>query len=417
MNATHQEKAIGYLLTHSHSQSSRAAESVAHILKTARMHLGMDIAFIAELVDRQPVFRHIEAAGNELPFQVGEVALTDGNYCQRMMEGSIPQLIPDTSTVPGAAELPVTRALPVGAYVGVPIRLQDGSVYGTFCCLSFAPDHSLNERDLKMMRVFADLTAYHIDQDLDKAREHSQKIAQVRRIIEKEQLSTVYQPIYNLTDNRIVGFECLTRFSEKPARTPDVWFAEAMEVGLGVQLEGAAIRKALLGLSLLPGEVYLALNVSPTMLLSSEFASMLDEVPADRVVLELTEHTSISDYSALSIALEPLRRRRIRLAVDDAGAGYASLQHILNLQPDIIKIDLSLIKNIDIDPARRALTSALINFSREIGSSIVAEGVETVAELDTLRVLGVRKAQGYVLQRPMLLADAARLCGFKLHNL
>ena len=117
-------------------------------------------------------------------------------------------------------------------------------------------------------------------------------------------------------------------------------------------------------------------------------------------MLELTEHAGIADYNELAEALAPLRESGVRLSVDDAGAGFASLRHILNLRPDIIKLDIGLIRGIDADPARRALASALVGFAAEIGAVIVAEGIETPDELATLCALRVTYGQGYHLARP-----------------
>jgi len=129
------------------------------------------------------------------------------------------------------------------------------------------------------------------------------------------------------------------------------------------------------------------------------------------LALEVTEHAPVEDYAVLRDALAPLRKSGIRLAIDDAGAGYSSLQHIIQLRPDIIKLDMSLTKSIDSDQARRALASALTFFAREVGSVIVAEGIETEAELATLQRLDVSRGQGYLLGRPGDLAQAAALVG------
>ena len=171
----------------------------------------------------------------------------------------------------------------------------------------------------------------------------------------------------------------------------------------------AAIRLALSRGARLPADFYVAVNVSPETILSGEIESALGETRADRVVLEITEHAAISDYAKLASALEPLRRAGVRIAVDDAGAGYASLQHILNLKPDLIKLDMSLIRDIDKDSAKRALALALIGFARGIDCEIVAEGVETDAEFTTIKILGAQNAQGYFLGRPTPLAKAKQL--------
>jgi EAL domain-containing protein (putative c-di-GMP-specific phosphodiesterase class I) len=126
----------------------------------------------------------------------------------------------------------------------------------------------------------------------------------------------------------------------------------------------------------------------------------LAAIPGDRIVLELTEHTRVRDYEGLRVCLDRFRDRGVRIAVDDAGAGYAGLQHILNLQPDVIKLDIMLTRDVDTDPARRALSACLVTFADEIGAEVVAEGIETLAALEALRALGIRWGQGFYLARP-----------------
>ena len=135
---------------------------------------------------------------------------------------------------------------------------------------------------------------------------------------------------------RPIGFECLSRFAAAPTRSPDKWFAEAAETGLGTQLELAAVRLGLSVLASLPADVYVAVNVSPETILSGDFPDALDGLPLEQIVLEITEHAHIDDYDHLLRVLHPLRSRGMRLAVDDAGAGYSSLQHILQIRPDLI---------------------------------------------------------------------------------
>jgi EAL domain-containing protein (putative c-di-GMP-specific phosphodiesterase class I) len=305
--------------------------------------------------------------------------------------------------------MPITAAVPIGKHMSVPIRLPDGRVHGMFCCLGPEADRSLNERDLQMMKVFAELAAFEIGRDLEGKEAAKAGRLRIENAIDEKQLSIVYQPIWHVESRRTIGMECLARFSLAPYRSPDKWFEEAAEAGLGTMLELAAIRMALADLPSFPEEIYLALNMSPETVLSSEFPGVLDGMPAGRIVLELTEHAYVDDYTRLLDALGPLRQRGIRVAVDDAGAGYSSLQHILHLHPDFIKLDMSLTRNIDRDLPRRALASALIGFARDTGSRIIAEGVETASELLALRALGVEKAQGYFLGRPLPLEDAVKL--------
>jgi EAL domain-containing protein (putative c-di-GMP-specific phosphodiesterase class I) len=158
---------------------------------------------------------------------------------------------------------------------------------------------------------------------------------------------------------------------------------------------------ALAGLPALPPDSYLSLNLSPSTLLRRDVARLLGAVPLERIVIEMTEHYPVGDYEALNRALQPLRQAGVRVAVDDAGAGFASLRHILLLVPDIIKLDISLTRGIDCDRPRRALSCALVAFARETATTIVAEGIETDAELRTLKEIGVTQGQGFLIARPM----------------
>ncbi|GAA3184404.1 hypothetical protein GCM10010531_43240 [Blastococcus jejuensis] len=215
----------------------------------------------------------------------------------------------------------------------------------------------------------------------------------------------VFQPIVELATGATVGVEALARFPGRPERRPDEWFAEAAGVGLGVELELCAVRDALAALDRLPAHAYLSINVGPTAVTAPELRDLLRGVPAGRVVLELTEHVGVEDYTALTTALDALRAEGLRLAVDDAGSGFASLRHILNLRPDLIKLDGALVAGMDADPARRALAGSLMAFGAEIGAEVIAEGIENAREEAVLRRLGIRFGQGFHLGRPGALGD------------
>jgi EAL domain-containing protein (putative c-di-GMP-specific phosphodiesterase class I) len=375
-------------------------------LRAIRTHLGMDVAFVSEFTDGQRIFRHVDAAADDGPVRAGEGGPLEESYCQRVVDGRLPELIPDACALPAALELPFTAVLPIGAHLSVPIRLKDGRVYGTFCCFSYTPDHSLNERDIAMMRVFADLTADQLDRELERDRRVADVRGNIQALIAGDGLSMVFQPIVHLGRGQLIGLEALARFAGAPPRGPDVWFAEAAAAGLGVELELAAIQLALAALPQLPPDVYLSVNASPDTVTSGHLDATFAAVSPDRIVLEITEHSVIASYDDLAAALLPLRTRGLRVAVDDAGAGYSSFRHILRLQPDLIKLDMTLTRDIHRDPARRALATALIAFGRDTGSDIVAEGVETEAELLTLQGLGVTAGQGYHLGRPGPLASS-----------
>ena len=224
-------------------------------------------------------------------------------------------------------------------------------------------------------------------------------------------VSMVFQPIVDLVTNEAIAVEALARFDITPYRSPDVWFTEAHQNGVGVELELLALTMAVAQLPMLPDDVALTVNVGPQAIMCPELHDVVLDAPARRVILELTEHTVIEDYLGLIAALRMLRRAGARIAIDDTGSGYSSLAHILKLAPDFIKLDRDLVSGIDVDPVRRALAASLVSFAAETGSQIIAEGVETEDELDVLRRLGVRHGQGYHLGRPApleALADRPR---------
>src|SRR3954452_24250425 len=211
-------------------------------------------------------------------------------------------------------------------------------------------------------------------------------------------LGMVFQPICELRTRRAVGYEALARFDHEPVRGPDVWFAEAAEVGMLLELELTAVRGALGALPALGPEAFLAINVSPSTLCAPGLLELIRACGAGRrLVIEATEHTPIHDYERVGAGLAALREHGVRLAVDDAGAGFASLRHIVRLAPDFIKIDGAITRQVAADRGQRALTKALIAFAAETRASIVAEGLEIDEQIEVRREIGVRSGQGYWL--------------------
>ncbi len=225
-------------------------------------------------------------------------------------------------------------------------------------------------------------------------------LAGIHRVLHGTGFEVAFQPIVELGSGVVVGVEALARFQEHPERGPDAWFAEATSVGLGLDLEFFAAKQALARWRSRSRTGYLALNLSPEALCSAMLSELVSSVPPERLVVELTEHTAVADYGRLLEVRDKLRGLGVRLAIDDTGAGISSFQHVLQLHPDVIKLDRSLIQSLDQDPARRALTAALLALSQSIGAKVVAEGIETREELAALQVLGVPQGQGYLLGRP-----------------
>jgi len=218
---------------------------------------------------------------------------------------------------------------------------------------------------------------------------------QIRGVMDGARFRPVYQPVVDLATGEVVGYEALTRFAD--GRRPDVVFEDAHDVGLGVELETACASAAVLGARGLPAGTWLAVNLSPASVIAGAVGAMAEA--ADRpLVIEITEHVEVESYAAVRTAVRSCPE--VRLSVDDAGAGYASLRHILELRPDLVKLDIGLVRHIDSDPARQALAAGLRHYAHQTGTVLIAEGVETSAERDVLRRLGIPLAQGYLFGHP-----------------
>lgn len=214
----------------------------------------------------------------------------------------------------------------------------------------------------------------------------------------------VFQPIVDLRSAAPIGWEALARFSDPAAAGPLQMFADAKSVGLGVELELAAVRAALsAGWSRSPG-TFLSVNLSPDAACAPALADVLGTGSLRGIVIEVTEHDPVQCYSTLREALMPLRFRGLRVAVDDAGAGYASFRHILDLAPDFIKLDISITQKVTESLADRAMCAALIRFAVETDAAVVAEGIETSEQRHALLELGAAYGQGYAFGRPGLLS-------------
>jgi EAL domain-containing protein (putative c-di-GMP-specific phosphodiesterase class I) len=224
----------------------------------------------------------------------------------------------------------------------------------------------------------------------------------VRALITAGHVKVALQPVVHLADGAVVGFEALSRFG---GRVPtDRWFRGANRCGLGGELERLTLQAALELLPGLPDDVFLAVNVSPAALDDAEVVALLQGVDLHRVVVEVTEHEAVADYRSLRRILADLRRQGARIAVDDTGAGFASLRHVLMLQPDVVKLDTSLSRAVHHDERQQQLVTALLTFADEVGSVVLAEGIETEEQLEALRQLGVPLGQGWHLGVPTIVA-------------
>ncbi|MGD9696863.1 MAG: EAL domain-containing protein [Thermoleophilia bacterium] len=227
-------------------------------------------------------------------------------------------------------------------------------------------------------------------------------------------IQTVYQPIVALDDGRTVGFEALSRFRAEPQRPPDRWIAEAHAVGLGLEIEVECVRRACRVRGTLPAGAYLSVNMSPDAILTPEMDAALGAGSLDGIVIEITEHEAVGDYARLGSRLAEYRGRGALVAIDDTGAGHASMRHVTQLAPDYIKVDRSLIHDLHLDHAKRALVRSMVTLEKDLGAQIVAEGIESAEELRALRELGVPLGQGYLLARPRTAPTPAPWCAASL---
>ncbi len=285
----------------------------------------------------------------------------------------------------------------IACVVNAPLIWKDGTVGVISLGSCGQPSPSVLAERLSTAREFGVVTGALLGPMLGERARLEEIQSRIVAIIEGREFQPVFQPIVELASGRTVGYEALTRFAD--GRRPDHWFADAAMAGVGVRLEVATMRAAQEDAAFLPADAYLSLNVSPA--LATAFLPLIAtlELATRDTVIEITEQVPVESYAVLRGVLDQLRGH-VRVAVDDAGAGYAGLHHILEIKPQIVKLDIALVRGVNADPARRALISSMVAFAAETNCSLVAEGVETEAELATLRVLGVDFGQGYLFGRP-----------------
>ncbi len=380
---------------------SKTNEILQIITNVARRSLNMDISFVGIFENGR---RSIKAVSKNLSansdIKENDSQELNKTYCHNIANGNLPIFIKDTDDNEVTKNLNVTRDLNIGAYIGVPISSSKGHIYGTLCCFNNQPlsiDENYNHKILESLAHTAGLL-------LDLAEETQEKTESSRLRIEaalrNNTIKIVFQPIYDVGKDRVVGYECLSRFDNPEEMSTHDWFEQARACRLDIDLELAAFLKAISYLPLFPLDQYLSINLSPNSIYNKHSMDIITGLDLSRIVIEITEHERIKSYDAFKLALVSLREKGAKIAIDDAGAGYASLKHILEIDADKIKLDISLIRDINSDKKRRALARALVAFANEIGTEVLAEGVETKEEMTTLVGMGVSNLQGYYIGRP-----------------
>jgi EAL domain-containing protein (putative c-di-GMP-specific phosphodiesterase class I) len=377
-------------------ERSEAEDQVAQLLATARRKLNLSVAFLSRVDETTRTMQVIDTSLTGL--QDGYAGPRDSGFCLAVIEGRLPRVMPDVRDVPEAVALLPADLPQIRGHVSVPVVLSDGTVYGTFCAFGLVTDPDVSPRDLALVEVLADAAALVIEPQIRLEQQSAAIRDRIAPVVAAGGPDVVLQPIVSLCTGARVGAEALSRFPAAWSRTPDVVFDEAHRIGEGHRLELLALARGAELLDRVSG--YVSLNVSPQTLLTPMCGELLSTLPLDRIVLELSEHDQVHDYPALEAALAPHRRRGMRLAIDDVGAGFSSLRHIVMACPDVIKLDRSIVSGVDSDPMLAKLAQSLVGFAHSFDVCVVAEGVETAAEHAVLRSLGVDGGQGWLFGRP-----------------
>lgn len=287
------------------------------------------------------------------------------------------------------------RAAGFHATAYVPVR-WDGEMIAALSVVTSSPhtERWIGTR-LRVLEEFAAFAGALLGEQ-SKRRDQAAKARQhIADVIRHRRFRPVFQPIVATADDSVRGYEALTRFDDGVA--PDVRIDEAHRVGLGSELERACVEAAIEAAAGVPDDIWLSVNFTPTAILDGTAAAVV-RAASRPLVLEITEQLGVESYPIARKAI--LQCRPARVSVDDAGAGFASLRHIIELEPDMVKLDMGLVHNVDADPARQAIVAGLVHFAELTGTQLIAEGVERCEEGDALAALGVRLAQGYCYGRP-----------------
>ncbi len=378
------------------SARSDVDRQVAELLRTAKSSLGLSLTFLSRL---DGVTQHLEVVESSIPlFHDGQTQPQATSLCQAILDGKLPSVITNVAKLPEAKRLPAARFPRIRSYVSVPVSLSDGTLYGTFCAAGFTADRELSKRDRALMEVLASAAATIIEPGVNQRRREADIRGRLDPVMAAGGPNIVLQPIVTLADGTRVGAEALSRFPPEWNMAPDTVFDEATSVGIGIELELLAVTRASESVAALSG--YLAVNFSPQTILDERCRDLLLGLPLERIVLELSEHDRVVDYTILSEALRPLRDQGMRLAIDDVGAGFSSLRHILLTAPDVIKLDRSIVAGAADDPVLLTLVRSLVDFGHGAGAHVVAEGIETRDDAVALRDVGVDYGQGWYFARP-----------------
>jgi EAL domain-containing protein (putative c-di-GMP-specific phosphodiesterase class I) len=373
-------------------------DAIERLLALARTQLGMEVAIVSEFTEHEQVLRHQEGNPEEFGLEIGASTRLTDTYCWRVVNGQLPQVIADAKSDVRLRDLEVTWEADIGSYIGVPIRLSNGLIYGSVFCLSHSANPSLRSRDAELMTTLSALIGQDIEAAMAARVERLQRIERIRGVLERGGLGVVFRPVFDLRSLVIVGYETVPRFEK--GGSPERWLAEATEIGLGPDLERAAKQVALAHLGDLPANAYVWVSLSRTAVGISKVLDMLAAVPGDRIIVALAVE-ELDAEDRIEQAVHDLRARDLRLAIDHVNSQATALAHIVSLQPDVIRLDGGEVTEIEADRTQRDAVSFLVQLGSQLGAVIVADGIETRSTVRVLRDLGIPYGQGYALAPPL----------------
>jgi EAL domain-containing protein (putative c-di-GMP-specific phosphodiesterase class I) len=382
--------------------NAETSATLRRTLRLVREHLDMDVACLAHIgrptaPATSTSMQVVEGDGTLFGIREGPANPSVARFVERFLSGELPAVVGDAVGL----DPEVADNLHIGAYAAVAVAGPDAHPYGLLAALSTRPHPGLRHRDADGLRLFAEMQTETIA-----AYESRHAIAETflhnaEAMLDAGGIRTALQPIFDLSLGRPMAQEALSRFPTDAYSTQD-WFTEAWRAGCGLEMEMDAVNSALQLLPAVAKPQRLSINASPDLMTSGRLEEFLADQPLHRLIIEITEHNLAESIDALNNRVADLQSRGAWIAIDDAGTGYSSLSQILQLGPDIIKLDRTLVTEVDTDPMKRALANAFVTFTSQAKVGLVAEGVETEAELRTLEELGVPFAQGYYLARPAL---------------
>jgi len=363
---------------------------IQQILDSIRHHMNMDVAFIARFTehDRLIEFTATEETNADPAIKPNDSSPKDETYCQKIVSGEMPGIIPDTSTNRITRTLPVTKSLN--------------------SCYNHSPNDGLKESHSAFLNMMADFIGHIFKKRLGDAVLQNEAREQVEEVLADQKVSIAYQEIKSSQESSLRHFEALARFNTTPYLPPNEWLDKAELVGLSDTVELLIIKQILNELPVLKervGECCVSINTTPALITSGALVELLADASPKNIIIEVTEHSEIDDYTLFADALMPLVQRGFKIAIDDVGAGFSSLRHILEINASIIKLDMSLVSNIHQDNKKQSLVAALVAFAQMSDLRIIAEGVETEGEYNQLKQLGIEYFQGFYFSRPSALSQ------------